>query len=327
MAGQYVFGGGAPLGFAGAPVGSMNTFIGGDLPWNATPSPAPTSLPGLTANYQSEYAKSLGMNQANYQNILAGYQNLISQQNTGYQNLYNTVLGQLAGAETSRNTEIQDAAKAELGKETQSLINRGLGNTTVQQAVASGVDANKQRRLTEVANQFAQMRAGYQYQIGSAQLGNLAGLSRAQLDMMERVNAGYPDAGMYGQLAGMFGQAAGIGAGADRNRGGGTSYGTYGGMGLGGPRLGYTTAPSAGVPQASYTPAVSTGGGYNWMAGAGVQSPYPESGSFYGQNTYSDYGGLAGAYTPDYGGLATAASGAADYGGLAGLAYGYDYGG
>lgn len=319
----YVFGPGAPLAFAGAPAGNASTFIGGALPWDSTPSPAPTSLPGLTANYQSEYAKSMNMNAANYGNILAGYQNLIAQQNTGYTNLYNTVMNQLQGAETSRKTEIGDMAKSELGSASQSLIDRGLGNTTVQSAVSSGVEANKQRRLTEVANQFAQMRAGYQQQLGQAQLGNIAGLSKAQLDFMNSVNAGYPDAGMYGQLAMMFGQAAGAGAGGyDKGRGPGYTGPSmpYGGFGLGGPKLGYTPAASPYFGGSGFNPApVSTGGSYNMMgAPAAFENWNVPNGSYADAFGQSSYGGLAGGLASQFtGGMAGGFMDAGNYGGMA----------
>lgn len=258
--------------FAGAQVGTMQNFVGGALPWNPTPSPAPTSAAGVAANYQSEYAKSLAMNQANYNNILTGYQNLISQQSQGYQELYNSVLGTLNNAESGRKTEIGDMAKAELGQATQSAINRGLGNTTVQNALASGVEANKQRRLNSLTGEFAQMRSSYQQQLGQNQLANLAALTRGQLDFMNSVQAQYPDAGMYGALAQKFGEAAAM-RGRDGGGGSVSSGGLSGGGGMRmpGPKVGYVPAPTPNVGGGYYQAPLSTGGGggYNWMASQG----------------------------------------------------------
>lgn len=254
--------------FAGAQVGTMGNFTpAASLPWNPTPSPAPTSAAGLAANYQSEYMKSLAMNQANYNNIMSGYQNLISQQAQGHKELYNSVLGTLSGAEESRKVDIGDMAKAEHGQMTQSLINRGLGNTTVQEAVASGVEANKQRRLNSLTGEFAQMRAGYQSQLGQNQLSGLAALTRSQLDFMNSIQAQYPDAGMYGSLAQRFAEAdalrGGGGSGSYSVSSGGLAGG--GGMGMPGPKVGYVPSPAPNVGGGYYQPPVSTGGGYGMM--------------------------------------------------------------
>lgn len=248
--------------FAGAQVGTMQNFVGGQLPWNPNPSPPPTSAAGLTANYASEYQKSLAMNQANYQNILTGYQNLIAQQSQGYQELYNSTLGTLNNAENAQKTSINDESKYDLSKTTSSLIARGLGNSTVQEAMASGVEANRVRRQNELAGQFAQTRASYQSQLGQNQLQNLAGLTQAQLGFMNSVQAQYPDAGMYAQLAQQFGQADALRAASKHGGGSTISSSGYGSSGIGGPRLGYTPAPTPSYSGAAYNPNPMGGGGY-----------------------------------------------------------------
>lgn len=265
MPGQYFQTPTASTAFAGAQVGTMQNFSGGALPWNPTPSPPPTSAAGLSANYASEYQKSLAMNQTNYQNILSGYQNLINQQSQGYQELYNSTLGTLNNAESGQKTAIDDQSKYDLSKTTSSLISRGLGNSTVQEAMASGVEANRVRRQNELTGQFAQMRAGYQSQLGQNQLSNLAGLTQAQLGFMNSVQAQYPDAGMYAQLAQQFGQADAM---RGRNNSGGSSVSSsgFGSSGVGGPRLGYTPAPTPNLGGSNYAAPLSTGGsGYSMM--------------------------------------------------------------
>jgi hypothetical protein len=79
--------------------------------------------------------------------------------------------------------------------------------------VQRGISLDQSKAQTALANQIAQLYAGYQSNLGLAGLNyqnqaamqNTA-LNSQQLGWMNSVNAGYPQAGMYAQLAQMYGQ-------------------------------------------------------------------------------------------------------------------------
>lgn len=173
------------------------------------------------------------------QNDLAAAQSITSQ---GYANLQNGTQDLLQNVGASNAQAIADAYARERGSQAQGLISRGLGNTTVTNAVNRGLTLDEQKALLANQNQVAQLRAssmaqtglpalGYQGQANSerAQLGQLlaayqsqigqAGLSfrnqanqqdtaltRDQLGYVAQVSAPYPNAQQY------QGQAASIGS-------------------------------------------------------------------------------------------------------------------
>jgi hypothetical protein len=67
------------------------------------------------------------------------------------------------------------------------------------------INLDRARAITQSQNQFAQLGANYAAQIGGAGLaaqqqgaGIQASLGQAQMNALSQVNAGYPDASMYG---------------------------------------------------------------------------------------------------------------------------------
>jgi hypothetical protein len=178
--------------------------IGGNLDFG--------SVPGLN-DYAGSYANALRLNQSNYANIIAGYQGLTS-----------AVLGDISGIGASQSQAINDAYAQASGKSAQQMISAGLGNSTVQQSVQRGNLLDRSKAQIALANQLAQLTAGYQSQLGQSQLG-----------FMNSVNAPYPNAQAYGQLALQQGYASranqlygqvprGLGLGGGGG-GGGTTFG------------------------------------------------------------------------------------------------------
>lgn len=201
-AGSAVLGGALNYG-SGAAAGSM--FSGG--------------INGLASSYAGAYSDALNANQTNYNNILAGYQQLEgNQQNAqqniqqGYGNLYNTVTSGIQGIDQSQINAVNAAYSQGIGNANQQLINSGLGNTTVQMSTDAGLQLQQQQALTNVANQFAQTQAGYQSNLGLAGLNyanqasqqNTA-LGAQQLQWENSVSAPYPNAQAYAQLAQQYG--------------------------------------------------------------------------------------------------------------------------
>jgi len=172
-------------------------------------------------SYQNAYGSALAMNQQNYQNILGGYQQTAGRQaqdqagiTAGYGRLSSDVLGGLQGAEAGRRQDIGSAYAQQRGQMNQGMIDRGLGNTTIRSSMERGLGFDEQRAYTDLAGQMAQQRAGYQSQLGLAGLGYEAqaaaartGQANTQLDWMNSIEAGYPDAQAYGGLLGQRGAA------------------------------------------------------------------------------------------------------------------------
>lgn len=295
------------------------TPISGSLPWGGGGGGAFSAAnpQQLGQQYQNAYSSSLQQNKSNYDNIMAGYRQTLASQTAnqqaitaGYSTLYNDVLAGIKGIGASRDTDIGNAAVANLGKGTQSLIDRGLGNTTVQDSMARAVESDKQRELTANANQVAGLTAQYGSQLGLAGLSARQGqvdrdtqLNLNQLGFMNSVNAGYPNAGMYGQLAQQFGQAGA----ADKNAkliqqqsGAGLASGFTGSPG---PRVGYTPAP---------VPSYGGGGGLDYSGGGGGgYNIFNDPSTYGGMYSGGGNGGFMSAYT---GGGAYAGGG--DYGSM-----------
>ncbi len=236
----------------------------------------PLSFQGGGGDYKSAYASALAMNQQNYGNILAGYQNtLINQQNAqgriivGHQNLEANVLGSIAGIDRSQRQDIADQYAKNIGMASQDLINRGLGNSTVQSSVGRGLLYDKAKSDIALTNSTQGLNAQYMSQLGLARLGyesqaaqqNTAWAGK-QLDWMNSVNAAYPDPRTYAMLAQMKGQAGGgggVGSGA-------TTYGGSVKSPLGG---------GGGYPGAPINGSAGFGGSY----GAAKLSSNPYSGA------------------------------------------------
>lgn len=198
--------------------------IGGSLPFGqmGATNTLPTDPASLASHYGAAYNSALAMNSSNYSNILAGYQQTMAQQQTaqgaigaGYTGLYNNVLGQLAGQGQEQRQQINSDYAAGLGAQSQQLINRGLGNTTVQSAVQRGLAFDQARAGNALSEQLGRQNADYMTNIGGQglQFQNQANmqntqLAQNQLGWMNSVNAPYPDAGIYAQLAQQYGATA-----------------------------------------------------------------------------------------------------------------------
>lgn len=207
----------------------MANYIGGSLPFGGGGAglfsgfggSAQQSMANLGSNYQSAYNSALDMNRTNYGNILSGYQQTLGQNadaraavGSGYDSLLQDVLGGIGSMGQSRQRDINTNYTARSGQAAQQLIDRGLGNSTVQQSVQRGIGYDQARASNDLAEQIATTQAGFRSSIGQAGL-NYRGQAiqqndadaQAQLQWMNSVNAQYPDAGMYSQLAQQFGAA------------------------------------------------------------------------------------------------------------------------
>lgn len=202
----------------------MATAIQGQLPFGNL---AANALEGSVtpenagSRYAGSYLGSLGLNAQNYANILKGYQDTAAATTTaddaisrGYTQLGANVIQGLQGIQQAALTNIEDQYTAQAGKGVQSMISRGLGNTTLLDAMNRGLAADKAKATAQVYATQAKMIADYQSMIGREQLQALQQAAargnqraQAQLDFMERVTSKYPDAQQYARQAQMAGQA------------------------------------------------------------------------------------------------------------------------
>ncbi len=329
------------------------------IPFRDTPTQANYQIGGALNfgnvpamdDYGSAYANALNLNKSNYSNILQGYQNVLSGQmsaqkglQAGYTGLGQDVLNDIQGIDASQRQAIADQYAQQRGAASQGLISRGLGNTTVQNAVDRGLALDNSKANIALSNQTAQLQAGYRSQLGLAGLnyGNQANMQNTalagqQLGFMNSVNSPYPNAAAYAALAqqrGMIGRGAPAGAGAAAGllgaRGMGTqiSGGTSGAIGNPQGRMPYTPeSKPAGPPNAPapapVRPTLQAGlneTGYDPNA----MDPYDQFMFDYGLPTGEEDQGGGGSYGGAGTGMAGDAYGGGDFGGGGG---GFDYGG
>jgi hypothetical protein len=135
------------------------------------------------AQMGNQNAINQGYTQAGYQQVGAqqginqGYNQLGAQQNAagsqilgGYGGLENQVMSTIQGVGQSQAQQIADITAQNQGQAQQGMISSGLGNTTAEQSVQSGIMLQGQKADVALSNQLAQLGAGYESSIGGAQL-------------------------------------------------------------------------------------------------------------------------------------------------------------
>jgi hypothetical protein len=238
----------------------------------------PVMNPGAGAYYDQQLALNLN----NYNNIQGQYQeaqsnasNQLSSIYQGYGSLSQSVLNMLGvgkpgdwGVATPASQQIQRQYEQSQGQNQQSLINAGLGNSTLLSNVMNQGNLQAAQAYGNLGAQLAQTAAGYTSQIG------LAGLQAQQ----QGVNTQLGFAGQHEGTLGRFNFAPNInlyGQSSYSNSGGGGGSGGYGG-GSGG--MGPSAALGQGAQDAyqAFNQNNSMGyqGGYNY----GGQPSYSQAG-------------------------------------------------
>ncbi len=316
----------ASRGFGAVGSSALGVASGGGGGFGAIGGPLPFS--GGAKDYTTAYNQALNFNRTNYNQILAGYnqtaaaqqagQNQITQ---GYSTLRGDVLGGLAGIDKSQRQQIADDYAKQVGTESQRLISRGLGNSTVQQSIARGLMYDKAKADVDLTNRTQALNAQYSSQLGLAGLGyqgqalqERTGFANQTLQFLNSINAPYPDIGSYAALAtarGRSGAGGGVGAGATTFGGAvqgpktNPAFGNTGGGGFAmGGGFGGNTNPyrssSGGTPQSVYPnqgyypldpadPAYDNGG---YGGGTGGRDYDPSIGGYFVQPTAEQAGGL-----------------------------------
>lgn len=219
-----------------------------------------TSKQGVMDAYNQAGQNAASVNQQNWGNINAGYAQLDQEQKSGWSRLQNRVQRMLRGGNKANIQDINEREETAYGTGIQSLINAGLGNTTIQASLRRATTNDAIEERTRSRNMFAQTRAGYMTQIGMGglQAGMTLGLS--QLGFMASLDAPYPDASLYGSILSNMGDGGG---------GGGYGGGGYGGGGVQYPAMQGMHKFASDVAPMSYELGPTGGyfagqGGYNY---------------------------------------------------------------
>ncbi len=207
-------------------------------------------------------------------------------------------------------------------------MNAGLGNTTVTSSVSRGLMYDRTKAENALAEQIAQLKAGYMSQIGLAGLGYRGQAIQADTGV-GLAQAGYQ--GSYSQaLLGMAGGAMRSGGGGYGMGGGGTAQPMSQGSGLGGQGMGnygpYTDPNQAYNNAAMLQYQQQLGRPYK--SDPYIDTPYPSFGGGGGGigsaigGMVSGVGGMVGGYLSNAIGQIGGGGGGTDWTGIAN-AYGY----
>lgn len=269
-------------------------------------------------SYNSAYQNYISTNQQLYNNYVSNSNSLVGR----YGALKGEVQGMLRGGNKANLQDIADKYQGFWGQMSQQLIDRGLGNTTVQQSMSRGVKSDATQEMTRSRNMYSGLKAQFASVLGQAQLG---AQGHALDSIMQYVSAPPPDAGMFAQLAAMKSQQSNVGLGNFGMPGAsapyaptggylpkgfaGTGGGTidYGGGGYASLGETYGSGPSWNTPQAygvqsaagvgqqgQYYPSYATSAQDAWSPAAGGN--YAQVEASYGQGGKSDAYGYGGAY-------------------------------
>jgi len=248
------------------------------MPYNYSSSQSGTqTIPGMMGVYN----QTLGLNQANYSNILGAYgqgQQNLSATLPGIYGGYGQLGGQVAETLGYGGTPWGVAAPAaqaiartfaqEQGQTTQGMINAGLGNTTVLPNLQNQNAMMAEQAYGGLGAQLAQTYAGYEANIGMAGLGARMqglGMQNQMTQALGGTLGGQKFGNTAGNLTGGFGSSMGIG-------GGGGIGGSMGGGILNEPDLGYMSSGAAYDPTSGWVAGQSDTG---YGAAGGGSAIYP----------------------------------------------------
>jgi hypothetical protein len=155
-----------------------------------------------SAMYSSAYNAAAATNSNLYRNIMSGYGTMFG----NFQGLQNQVMGLLAGTNRANIQDIANRFSALSGQQSQQMIDRGLGNTTIQQSAQQGIARSRAQETTRSRGMFGQLQASTLSNLGLASLG----AQQNQLNFENSIMAPYPDPGIFAQLAMRQGGMSGL---------------------------------------------------------------------------------------------------------------------
>ena len=149
-------------------------------------------MQNLLAQLQSSFDAANSAGLAQYKNLLGSVKGT-QQSILGKGGTYGKAMGQLNNFGRSAMSDINLNTANQLGAMDQSMVSRGLGNTTLRSNAAQGVNADAQRQKLMLQDQIAAQKSGlFERQAGmQANMGNLMADS-----ILSRQNVG-PDMSQY----------------------------------------------------------------------------------------------------------------------------------
>jgi hypothetical protein len=264
--------------------------FGSIFPSVSAPNPY-SGLSGLFDSYNKSQQASRDANAALANQTLNYWGGVMSQNRADQNQAFNY----LRGTNKANIRDIDKRFSALSGQTASGLIDRGLGNSTIQYSMQKGITNAHADALSRSRADFGNLMFNAQMDMAR----NNAGLASQQLNYLSGINIGYPDFGAYAQMAGMMGHPGMMGGG-----GGGTYIGDmsrpvggpqpawtkYGGvstdMGVGGGDYGFS-GYATGIPttgQAAMASRAAMGGGGD-SGGGFWASLYP---GFEAQRNYAN---------------------------------------
>lgn len=172
--------------------------------------------------YQTAYNEAKAANEARYQEILTGYKTRYGSAMTQQGQTRTDVTGKLASNRAEVLGGLQGLGQEELAgigrrytreraSASQQLISSGLHSTTIAPAVLGGVTRREGYAMGEAQERLRREKLGYVSQLGAQELQSLkelssqelmmqTGLTKEELDFMERREDEYPSESLYVQL-------------------------------------------------------------------------------------------------------------------------------
>ena len=155
---------------------------------------------GAAHAYDAAQAAANQSNEARYREILGGYQTRqgilapeIEQMPGHYASREQHIMGEMSGLGRAARADLNRRYDQEAGNVEQSLIDRGLGNTTVLGSMTRGVRDQQARAMHSLNEQLRRERLGYRTALSGDTLGSMersidarSNLYREPLDFMER---------------------------------------------------------------------------------------------------------------------------------------------
>ena len=205
--------------------------------WTRSTTSPDMTLQGLIGEYSRAHNEGLLANQQRYEDILGGYRDR-----------YGQAMNQLQGLGSVEADRINRRYDSLSGATQQSLVDRGLYNTTIAPGMLRGVERDRAEAHSALQEQIRRENLGYHTQLSGDTLG-----------FMERRTDTYPNLDQIAQLAIALGETDSPGVGTG---GGGAAIVSNNPLGTGTQnQVAAGRAARGNNPSISSGPQPSTGGG------------------------------------------------------------------
>lgn len=154
----------------------------------------------LMTEYQTAYSAAKDANLKRYEEILAGYKTRYGSATDKLASNRAEIMSGLEGLGEKELAGIGRQYTKERASTTQGLISSGLYSTTVAPAVLGGVTRREGYAVGEAQERLRRERLGYLSQLGDKELMIQTGLTKEELDFMERREDEYPSESLYVEL-------------------------------------------------------------------------------------------------------------------------------